>query len=103
MIVAIAKKTELKIVVIDKKIVMTTEKMHGIVKTIDQTIAMIDKMDDQTIVKIVVTEENKQLFTFSINKNFILMKINFQSFSRFGFSNFVLLQNLFSPIGFCDS
>lgn len=77
MIVAIDKKTELKIVVIDKKIVMTTEKMHGIVKTIDQTIAMTDKMDDQTIVKIVVTEENKQLFTFSIYKNFILMTINF--------------------------
>ena len=76
MIVAIAKKTELKIVVIDKKIVMTTEKMHGIVKTIDQTIAMTDKMDDQTIVKIVVTEENKQLFTVSFNKNFILMKIS---------------------------
>ena len=69
MIVAIAKKTELKIVEIGKKIVMTTEKMLEIVKTIDQTIAMTDKMDDQTIVKIVVTEENKQLFTFSINKN----------------------------------
>ena len=68
MIVAIAKKTELKIVVIDKKIVMTTEKMHEIVRTIDQTIAMTDKMDDLIIVKIVVIEENKQLFTVFINK-----------------------------------
>ena len=68
MIVAIAKKTELKIVVIDKKIVMTTEKMHEIVKTTDQTIAMTDKMADQIIVKIDVTEENKNLFIkFKIN------------------------------------
>ena len=68
MIVAIAKKTELKIVEIGKKIVMTTAKMHGNVKTIDQTIAMTDKMDDLIIVKIVVIEESKQLFTVFINK-----------------------------------
>ena len=68
MIVAIAKKTELKIVEIGKKIVMTTEKMLEIVKTIDQTIAMTDKMDDLIIVKIVVIEERKQLFTVFINK-----------------------------------
>ena len=66
MIVAIAKKTELKIVEIGKKIVMTTEKMHGIVKTTDQTIAMTDKMDDLIIVKIVVIEESKQLFTVNL-------------------------------------
>ena len=71
MIVAIDKKTELKIAVIDKKIVMITEKMHGIVKTIDQTIAMTDKMDDLIIVKIVVIEESKQLLQSSSIKKLL--------------------------------
>ena len=65
---AIVKKTELKIVVIGKKIATTIVKMHGIVRTTVKTIAMTDKMADRIIVKIDVTEESKHLFTDFKNK-----------------------------------
>ena len=72
MTAAIVKKTELKIVVIDKKIATTIAKMHETVRTTVKTIAMTDKMADRIIAKIDVTEESKHLFTdFKNKKNFV--------------------------------
>ena len=68
MTAAIVKKTELKIVVIDKKIATTIVKMPGIVRTTVKTIAMTDKMADRIIVKIDVTEESEQFLTNFKNK-----------------------------------
>ena len=69
MTVAIVKRTESKTVEIVKKIVTTIVKICEIVKTVDRTIEMTDRMADKIIVTIDEIEENKKSFYNKLRKN----------------------------------